>query len=292
MSFDLYCKPNGGAPPIPELKAYFEALPLFSVNDTSDGGVQFWYRNEVTGVYCSLSYSPLDADEVEGCGSSGLAFNLNYLRPSFFAYETMPLVEAFCKHFDLLVEDPQEETTQPADAERLIASWRAHNTNAVRGMAAAEPDFELNYYPETRATEWWHYMTARQSIEDALTEDLFVPSIMFLQSPRKQLFTMIVWPDGIPQFFPRCDYVYVERQKKRLFGPKEETGVAPYQSVLDNFGSLLDDYRNGELQLKYLPIDKKPMAASLLQSLPLQTIDLGQHTRIEPDNFHDVEFKR
>jgi hypothetical protein len=123
MSFDLYfCRQDSSAPAIPELKQYFASFPLFNVEDVAAGGVQFWYQNEATGVHCDFSYSPLDANELEGCGSSGLTFNLNYSRPSFFAYETMPLVEAFCKHFDLVVEDPQEETVQPAETEILITS--------------------------------------------------------------------------------------------------------------------------------------------------------------------------
>jgi hypothetical protein len=88
---------NGSAPSIPELKEYFSAFPLFRVSDRADDGVQFWYQNEATGVYCDFSYSPLDANELEGCGSSGLSFNLNYSRHSFFSYEAMPLVEAFGK---------------------------------------------------------------------------------------------------------------------------------------------------------------------------------------------------
>lgn len=120
MSFDLYfCRRDGSAPAIAELKQYFAALPLFKIEDIDAGGVQFWYQNEATGVYCSFSYSPIDAQELEGCGSSGLSFNLNFNRPSFFAYETMPLVEAFCNYFDLVVEDSQEETVQPAQAERF-----------------------------------------------------------------------------------------------------------------------------------------------------------------------------
>jgi hypothetical protein len=145
MSFDLYfCRQDGSAPSIPELKEYFSAFPLFQVNEVAADGVQFWYQNEVTGVYCDFSYSPLDANELEGCGSSGLTFNLNYCRPSFFAYETMPLVEAFCKRFNFVVEDAQEETVQAADASQLIASWRAHNEKAMRAMSTVANEEDMN----------------------------------------------------------------------------------------------------------------------------------------------------
>ncbi|HKR15292.1 MAG TPA: hypothetical protein VJT15_24715 [Pyrinomonadaceae bacterium] len=291
MSFDLYfCRPDGAIPSIPELKQYFSTIPFVEINDSADGGVQFWYQNEATGVYCDFSYSPLDANESEGCGSSGLSFNLNFVRPSFFAYETMPLVEAFCKHFNLTVEDSQEETIGPADAAQLIASWRSHNAMAMRSMVqlAKEEGMELHYLPEQQTTEWWRYMSVKQALEEAVTEDIFVPSLMILQSPANKLFTVIAWPMGIAQFFPPCDYVYVERENKRIFGTKQETGIVPYQSVLATIGPLLSDHEHAGLQLKYLSPEKTPAAAPLIQTLQLQPIVLSEHTQIASDNFHDV----
>lgn len=292
MSFDLYfCGQDGSTPSIPDLKQYFTTLPHFRVqDDDAAGAVEFWYQNEATGVYCDFSYSPLDAQELSGCGSSGLTFNLNFIRPSFFAYETMPLVEAFCKRFNLLVEDSQEETVQPAEAERLIASWRAHNAWAMGAMTkvAKEEDMELHYLPEQRASEWWRYMSVKQDIEDALTEDIFVPSLMILKGPVPPLFTVMVWPNGIAQFFPPCDYVYVQRTKKRMFGSKEESGLVPYQLVLETIEPLLDDYKFRSLQFKFLSPNKAPGVAGLIQSLHLEPVELGQHTQMASDSFHDV----
>jgi hypothetical protein len=116
-------------------------------------------------VYCDFSYSPLDANELEGCGSTGLTFNLNYRRPSFFAFETMPVVEAFCKHFNLVIEDPQQETVQPVDATRLIASWRAHNAKAMSAIreVTKEEAMDLHYLPAERATDWWRYSSGKGS---------------------------------------------------------------------------------------------------------------------------------
>lgn len=290
MSFDLYfCRPDGSTPSIPELKEYFSKIPFVQINDADDG-VQFWYQNEATGVYCDFSYSPLDANELEGCGSSGLSFNLNFVRPSFFAYETMPLVEAFCKHFNLTVEDSQEETTGPADASQLIASWRSHNTWAIGAMVqvAKEEGMEMHYLPEQRATEWWRYMSVKQAIEEAVTEDIFVPSLMILKSPANELFTVIAWPMGIAQFFPPCDYVYVEREKKRIFGTKQETGIVPYQPVLETIGPLLSDHEHAGLQIKYLSPEKTHSATRLIQTLQLEPIALSEHTQMAADGFHDV----
>ena len=291
MSFDLYfCRENNSIPSIAELKEYFSmASPFFKVNDPDAGGVEVWYHNEATGVYCSFSYSPLDAQELEGFGSSGLSFNLNYLRPSFFAYETMPLVEAFCKRFDLLVEDSQEETVHHGNAEQLIASWCAHNTSATRMMMVQkEEDIELDYFPEQRATEWWRYMSVKEAIQTAVGEDIFVPALWLLMDADKRLFTMILWSKGIPQFFPPCDYVYVEREKKRLFRTKEEAGVVRYESVLKTLEPVLDDYVFGGFQLKYLRPENEEKVSSVVQTLDLAPIDLPVHNRVASDGFHDV----
>ena len=291
MSFDLYfCRQDKSAPSIPELKKYFSSLPLFQVNDVAAGGVEFWYQNEATGVYCLFSYSPLDAAELQGCGSTGLTFNLNFLRPSFFAYETMPLVEDFCKHFDLVVENSQDETVQKADAETLIASWRAHNTWAMGAMksVAKEEDMDLHYLPEESATAWWRYTKIQQSIEDSIKEDIFVPSLMILMDPAGKLFTMMLWPKGIAQLFPQADYVYVQREKKRLFGTKEETGLVAYDLVIEGIGHLLDDYEFRGSQYKYLRPEKTSQVLPLIQALQLEPVDLHQHTQMRADSFHDV----
>lgn len=291
MSFDLYfCRQDGSAPSIPELKEYFSAIRLFQVNDVAAGGVEFWYQNEATGVYCLFSYSPLDAAELQGCGSSGLTFNLNFRRPSFFAYETMPLVEDFCEHFDLVVENPQDETVQKPDAKTLISSWRSHNSWAMRTMktVAIEENMDLHYLPEASATAWWQYTKLHQALEESISEDTFVPSLIILMNPASQLFTMLLWPKGIAQFFPQSDYVYVQREKKRLLETKEETGLVSYKSVIEKIGHLLDDYEFGGLQLKYLGPERTAEVIPLIQTLDLKPIDLGQCTRMAADSFHDV----
>ena len=291
MSFDLnFCRRNGSAPATSELKEYFSAQPCFEVNDVAEGGVEFVYENEETGVYCIFSYSPLDAGELEGCGASGLSFNLNYVRPSFFAFETMPLVEKFCRHFDLVVEDLQEETTQPAEASRLISSWQSHNTWAMGAMkkVAEEDNMELSYLPEAKATEWWKYMSIKKELEDSLERDIFVPSLLILMDPAKTLSRLLLWPDGIAQFFPPADYVYVKREKKRLFGKKEEAGLVPYESVISASSSLLEEFEFGEHRLKYLGPEKTASAQKVIQRLELEPVDLSQYTRISSDDFHDV----
>lgn len=288
MSFDLYfCRQDNTAPSLTELKNYFSAQPNFNVEDTADGGTQFLYKNEVTGVYCIFASSPLDARELDGCGSSGLSFNINYNRASFFAYEAMPLVETFCRHYDLVVEDPQEETVGPANAAALIDSWRRHNASAT--AALAQSDLDLHYLPERSATTWWRYMTVQPALEQSLTEDFFVPTPFIIMTPEGELFTAMVLPNAIAQFFPTSDYVVVQRQKKRLFNTTEEMGLVRYETVMESIRHLLDDYDFEGNRFKLLRAEKKQQAASVIQKLRFEPLELKQCTRIAPDGFHDVE---
>lgn len=292
MSFDLYfCRQNGPVPSIPELKEYFSSRG-FHINDVEAGGVEFEYQNEATGVFCLFSYSPSVADELEGCGSTGLTFNLNFNRPSFFAYESMPLVEAFCKHFNLVVQNPQDETdAQQSDATGLISSWRKGNTWAVGAFKkmAQEQDIEVHYLPETSATAWWQYAKVRQSLEEAISEDIFVPSPFILVNSANELFTVLLWPDGICQFFPRSDYVYLQRDKKSLFRTKKEAGLVAYDSVIAKIGHLLDDYELGEMKMKYLRPERTPEVLPLIPSFNLEPLDLSQCAQIAPHRFHDID---
>jgi hypothetical protein len=276
MSFDLFfCRQDGTVPSILELTEYFLSVPRFQVNDLEAGGVEFRYQNDETGVYCGFSYLPPDGEELEGCVASGLAFNLAFNRPSFFAYETMPLVEDFCKHFQLQVVDTmQDESVQLPNAEGLIASWRRNNTWAISAMKnlPTEDSVELHYLPETSATRWWQYMRVRQALEDTITEDTFVPSPFILMTPAEALFTMLLWPKGISQFFPRSDYVYLQRDRKWLFRTKEEAGLVSYDSVIEKTGHLLEDYDFGGLQIKYLRPEKASQALALMQSLPWSSL--------------------
>jgi hypothetical protein len=153
---------------------------------------------------------------------------------------------------------------------------------------AKEEDMAIHYLSEESATAWWRYTKVRQAIEDSIKEDIFVPSLMILMNPASQLFTMMLWPKGIAQFFPHSDYVYVQREKKRLFGTKEETGLVSYDSVIERIGHLLDDYEFGGSQYTYLRPEKTSRVLPLIQALQLEPVDLRQYTQMAADSFHDV----
>src|SRR5271168_1931511 len=141
MSFDLYfCWRNAERLNFEEVTAWSNGIGFFKRNDT-----QLWYSNPNTGVYFSFDFeeapeSPDDGPDIpDGYFDSGLSFNLNYNRPTYFGLESMPVVEKLASRFGLSVLNPQEdfdasESLLAADSDILTRSWVRHNQQAIRVM--------------------------------------------------------------------------------------------------------------------------------------------------------------
>lgn len=99
---------------------------------------------------------------------------------------------------------------------------------------------------------------------------------------------MIVWPEAISQFFPPCDYVLVQRRRKRFFRTVEEVGVVSYRDLIATVGPYLSDYASSIGPLKYLQPESQINVLPLHLNLDLIPIDLSSHKSIHPDGFHDV----
>jgi hypothetical protein len=80
----------------------------------------------------------------------------------------------------------------------------------------------------------------------------------------------------------------VQREKKWLFGTREESGLTSYDSVIAKIGYLLDEYEFDGLRLKYLRPEKTAQVIPLIKTLDLQPVDLRQYTKMAADGFHDV----
>lgn len=113
MSFDLYfCWRKPERINSDEVRAWAQRIDSFTRNKA-----ELWYSNLNTGVYFSFDFeaappkSPEDGPDVPpGHFDSGLSFNMNYVRPSYFAFEAMPIVEELTCRFGLSVLNPQESS--------------------------------------------------------------------------------------------------------------------------------------------------------------------------------------
>ena len=134
MSYDLWFHASDGQTLTRAAwEAYAATMPLTRWADET----RLLYENVNTGVYCGFDWTAAAESDDEQVRSDAqatpLAFNLNYVRPSFFGLETLPIVEKMCADLGLLVVDPQsQENGGPklARADELIASWNAGNATA------------------------------------------------------------------------------------------------------------------------------------------------------------------
>ncbi|HEY0727957.1 MAG TPA: hypothetical protein VGD38_07815 [Pyrinomonadaceae bacterium] len=187
MSFDLYLRGDNLA--LANVLEHLDNYPEFERQELPDSA--YALVNPSTGVYC---YFRLDDDDTASSRGKSLCFSLNYNRQTFFALETLPLVESLCKRFQLVVEDPQEEVVGPASLNELIKSWRVHNERAVKSIEAQ--GMALNYMHESKANEWWEYARVREKLSTDLGDSVFVPEVFIIKRASEEPFRMIVWPEG------------------------------------------------------------------------------------------------
>jgi hypothetical protein len=102
MSFDLFfCWQRQEQLDFRAVRSWARSLDYFEQKEN-----QLWYRNEETGVYFSLDFARELAEDSEGpdiprgYSDTGLSFNLNFNRPSYFGHEAMPIVENLAAKFD------------------------------------------------------------------------------------------------------------------------------------------------------------------------------------------------
>src|SRR5687768_16303098 len=102
MSYDLYFA-TGSKPRAED--AFFDHFRERPNNAIE--GCQAWYRNDDTGVYFLFESADPTDEAMEDAIEHWATFNLNYLRPHFFASEALPELEAFVSELELTVHDPQ-----------------------------------------------------------------------------------------------------------------------------------------------------------------------------------------
>lgn len=271
MSFDLYLRGNNLT--LPDLLNHFDKYPEFQQQKFSDMDSAYALVNPATGVYCYFT--------TEEPGT--VCFGLNYNRPTFFALETLPLVESVCRHFRLLVEDPQEEVTGPASSSDLIKSWRIHNERAVNALKAQ--GVALNYMPESKANEWWAYTRMQEQMAKDLEDSVFLPAMIILKGSVEEPFRMIVCHGGIPQLLPPADMIYLARSDSTLAG-EVAYGFVSFEVFVDLVAPFTSEYRFGTQSYLLLEPIKFPEVVSLIRELEL--LPAPQYERVERDGFHDV----
>ncbi len=248
VSFDIqYClaAPATGDPPDDEVRAWADQFPHFTRRPIDDGSVEYWYENEDTDVCFELTqevgYLLAGGDDQERAPlpapyrQIGWHGNLNYCRPSFFAYEAMPVLADFAARFGLTIFDPQELDdgrnglmTAP-HAPLLVSSWREHNQRAVDALFDHFETHEGGRRPslpildEAWLTSIWRHNFHREEIQSAYGEDAYVTRVSLVSGIGDVLRSAIVWGEGMSIILPRTDGILMADLEQSWFGTKCES---------------------------------------------------------------------
>jgi hypothetical protein len=271
MSYDLFFKPS------PQLTndrfmAFFAGREGYELQ-----GSQAWYANQDTGVYFSFGWNePSEHDELgDDEDPHAASFNLNYMRPPFFALEAEPEVRAFVEHFGPEILDPQTEGMGegPYSAEGFLRGWNAGNQFGVRVMVSQQGADVNPTLPEAELMRIWRWNSQRQSLQQELGEAVFVPQISLVELEGHAR-SFVVWGDAIPITLPRVDLVVIPREElapRRLLLRRPDMMLALWNEVDALLPELVHE-PSAQPEYWVLGPSAKPLAA-IVQWVRSQTRD-------------------
>ncbi len=283
MSYDLYFQTEAFDPAA--LHAYFEGREHYQLHD--QGAV---YENRSTGVYFSFHYAATDdadsEDEPAGADASGagVAFNLNYFRPSFFGLEAAIELEAFDQKFGWDVHDPQNDGMGdgPFSREGFLSGWTTGNRFAYSAMLnmPEKPTVYTCARAELESAWAWNY-SCRARL-DEMNDEVFLPRIMFVKDGDRAA-SVCVWPEAIPVHLPLTTYVLLGRSREDT----RDFARTPWKDLQP---LLAKHFKQHEEPAPYYAVEYKLLPTAIARffgSLP--AFEMDNSMGLAYDNVHAVE---
>ncbi len=233
MSYDLFLKPREGDISFPQLAGYFGSRPGYQRGEN-----EFWYHNGDTGVYFSIYFRGADAGaDIERPGFP-LHFNMEFYRPSFFAFEAEAEVSSLVRKFDLIASDPQALGMGEGDydGEKFLNGWHSGNGfayQAAQELKANDEQVNVLTLAQHDLHGMWGWNRNRVRYQKHLGEAYYVPPIWPMKI-EGHVTTATMWPDGIPTFIPKAKFLIIPRDK---YGPKggantkKDMAIIPWEQV-------------------------------------------------------------
>jgi hypothetical protein len=180
VSFDLFFYLNGPARQQgwEPLFAWAEEKRFFERRATNAGGFQLWYENPETGVSFSLAqaHPPPPNAMTHQLAPAYLAFNMNFVRPRFFALEAAPILVDLVTRLGYVVYDPQSGGVGTPTEANIIDGWARGNqqgVGATRAMGQRPP-----YMDVRSADAFWRYRFDFTCIKEEVSSDAMVPQLV------------------------------------------------------------------------------------------------------------------
>jgi len=298
MSFDLYfCWRNAERLNFEEVTAWSNGIGFFKRNDT-----QLWYSNPNTGVYFSFDFeeapeSPDDGPDIpDGYFDSGLSFNLNYNRPSYFAFEAMPIVEKLASEFRLGVANPQgnldgHESAIVADSEMLVQSWAISNKQATLRMMEQPQASRPLSMPAAASLYLWRYGKSKTELERTCGEGIFVPSLVPVQrNGETKAGRFTVYTESLPTIVPECEWVCIVRRKTGFLRlkRKHDVSVISSETFREVLGNYLKPFQWENPIVQIISPEFAEKAGKVIHSIE-HTLSRTDFEVIGTDSFVDIE---
>ncbi len=297
MSFDLYfCWRKPERLNFEEVKAWAKGIECFARKDG-----QLWYSNPKTGVYFSFDFeakvpdSPEDGPDIpNGYFDSGLSFNLNYNRPSYFAFEAMPIVEKIATRFGLGVVNPQGDFEGPesvvaANSNVLTESWVHHNQRAILVMIEQSDFSRPLTMPAAASLYLWRYGKAKEELERTCGEGVFVPSLVLVQRKGDtRAGRATVYTEGLPTIIPECEWVFIVVRKKTFFRSKKDVAAISGQTFREMLTGHIKSFHWEDPNVQIIDAESAEKAGRLISAIE-RTLPRSEFEVIGTDSYVDID---
>lgn len=297
MSYDLYLYKAKSSNLTEESFADYLTKNLKFNN--SEHPNQWMYENPETAVYFWIDRNEPNTDDeemqlfdnFEEYVNLNFTFGINFFRPQFFGFEVFPIIEKIIEDNDLYVLNPQDED-DPDNPRKFKPGyfreqWVRQNNNVSFKQFN---ELSIEYYPPEKSNYMWWFLYNREDIQNNLAEDIFVAGYFMLKSNEDgELYTGCVWPEHIPVVLPPVDFIIIKKTIKSLFKTKEETGLVPYQTIMDKFGKYFEPFENevGILDLMVLRQKNADLISKEFNKLEVTPVE-GFGTGVSFDCFVNI----
>jgi len=260
MSFDLYFYKRKDSQQTEEQLA--EYLTNNLLHNISDHPRQWNYENPATGVYFLIDWNETEVeterieifDNFKDFKYLNFSFSINFFRPRFFGLEIFPIIEKFIEDLDLYVLNSQDET-DPDNPRKFPARYFLEQWIRQNDRVTIDQFEELNfaYLPVDKSNYLWWFQTHRETLQEYLAEDIFVPGYFVLKSMEDgELYTACVWPQHIPTILPPVDFLIIQKEYKKLFKKVKASGLVSYHEIIKQFGDQFEDFEYDVPNLKII----------------------------------------
>jgi hypothetical protein len=298
--FEIYpVRPNLAPLTGGEIRNYFRARKNMEI-ESEGASLVVTYLNPLTSATFVFNYNSDGLKQAaerpgEAFQNVQLSCTIDYLRPSYYAYEASVEIDRLVNTLSLSVLNPQSrkspDTPDMFVATEMLGDWQEANRAVVAEelknggtVSAVSPRY---------TGMLWKYLIVRARIQERLEDGVKAPDIVVMRAGGgTSARTMVKWDDASPIALPPCQSVLIHRIRRNgIFGigRKVEDGIASYEDVVSTMKAYLNDLALDKPTYR-LPVLRPHMAKvakKAFRKIPLNPLPEGLKP-VEGNAFVDV----